>query len=442
VAEALLREAIAEDPEFASAHMLLAYAIFNQARPPAEYQPAARRASELAHQTSERERHYIEGSYYYLLGDPEKAIAAWTILVKLYPDHFGATDNLAELHHQLYRPAQATAYAMRRAQLRPNDFIVNVRAADFLIRLGRTSEAKPYLKRAAGLDLTQAMERYPARVVWLQLIPAREAIGEGELHRAVTLLRRFDEAPWPAQGGVFYQLALCYMDLGMLREAERWVERIELPSLRHGLLARLAATRKDEAAARHHLRLMVEAKNRFSAMDVELLVGAGMVQEAQRSVALMSTRPSLPEANFYPPANAQVSLARAHVRRLTNPADAVELLQESIREASPNEEWVRLEAQYWLADLLDGQGDRAAAIRTLQPTASLRPNFLFLNNLGFHWMRTQARLAVLYRQAGREADAQRLEKQLRRRLAHADPEHVIVRGLRETATVASSPAGR
>ena len=59
----MLRQAVAEDPDFASGYMHLAWTISNQRRPAPEYLPPAERAVELGARVSERERYFILGSY-------------------------------------------------------------------------------------------------------------------------------------------------------------------------------------------------------------------------------------------------------------------------------------------------------------------------------------------------------------------------------------------
>ena len=57
-AEELLKQAVTEDPEFASAYILLAWTIFNQGRPKEAFMPHAERAAALAAQTSDVERYF------------------------------------------------------------------------------------------------------------------------------------------------------------------------------------------------------------------------------------------------------------------------------------------------------------------------------------------------------------------------------------------------
>ena len=84
VAEQLLKQAVAEDPKFASGYTHLAWTIRNQGRSEEEYRPHAERAIELSEKVSERERYFILGSYYHMLGQDEKAITgAFTMTLSL-----------------------------------------------------------------------------------------------------------------------------------------------------------------------------------------------------------------------------------------------------------------------------------------------------------------------------------------------------------------------
>ena len=54
------------------------------------------------------------------------------------------------------------------------------------------------------------------------------------------------------------------------------------------------------------------------------------------------------------------------------------------------------------------------------------------------WMKTQLRLARLYRKVGREQEAQKIEAELLRLLAYADPDHPILVELQRSQEVALS----
>jgi DNA-binding winged helix-turn-helix (wHTH) protein len=83
----LLKQCIAEDPSFASAHILLAWSLPRQEGPEG-YLPAARRTVELAGGASERERYFILGSYYTMLGELEKSIPPYEALRAIDPEHY------------------------------------------------------------------------------------------------------------------------------------------------------------------------------------------------------------------------------------------------------------------------------------------------------------------------------------------------------------------
>ena len=52
------------------------------------------------------------------------------------------------------------------------------------------------------------------------------------------------------------------------------------------------------------------------------------------------------------------------------------------------------------------------------------------------WLRLQAQLAQLYSEMGRAEDALKIEDELRKRLAYADPDHPILRQLDRTEELA------
>ncbi len=121
-AEELLKQAVAIDPEFASAHIFLAFAITNQDKPADEYIKHAERAFQLAGTTSERERYFIQGSYYLMKGERDRTMHAYEALLNLYPDHLWANSNLASLHYLAGEDQRSILYRLRLAEVRPSIF--------------------------------------------------------------------------------------------------------------------------------------------------------------------------------------------------------------------------------------------------------------------------------------------------------------------------------
>ena len=76
----------------------------------------------------------------------------------------------------------------------------------------------------------------------------------------------------------------------------------------------------------------------------------------------------------------------------------------------------------WLA-----QGEPSRAVRVLDEAAQAFAPSL---GKGFSWLTLELRRAQVYRQLGRVAEAEQIEAGLRTLLAHADPDHVILRELK------------
>jgi hypothetical protein len=55
-----------------------------------------------------------------------------------------------------------------------------------------------------------------------------------------------------------------------------------------------------------------------------------------------------------------------------------------------------------------------------------------------YWMRTRLQLAQIYREMGRNQDAQKVEAELRKLLAYADPNHPILVELNRTKAIATA----
>ena len=81
-------------------------------------------------------------------------------------------------------------------------------------------------------------------------------------------------------------------------------------------------------------------------------------------------------------------------------------------------------------------GKTESAIRTLERASSHK------NDIGVirpEWMRNQLRLADLYSQIGRHADAEKIKDELRKLLTYADPDHWMVKELNRKAASNSNP---
>jgi tetratricopeptide (TPR) repeat protein len=117
----LLREALNEDPDFASAHVMFAQALRDLGDP--EATSHFERAFAMAHSASERERLFITGSYYASKDNGNesftKAVTAYEELLRHYPDDLWALNNLSVLYAMWGRTEKSLLLGMRIADLRP-----------------------------------------------------------------------------------------------------------------------------------------------------------------------------------------------------------------------------------------------------------------------------------------------------------------------------------
>ena len=181
VAEQLFRQALVEDSEFASAWIMLAWSVKNQKKPEDEWKPPSDLALELSERVSERERYFIQGSYYSIRGQLDKAGPIYEALLQRYPDHYWGRNNLAYEYYTLRRFQDALRHRMYRADLRPNDFGLQIDAAETAARCHRMDEALRYAKRANELITPEVTSRYRYAVPWVQFFLTTEPFIRGDL---------------------------------------------------------------------------------------------------------------------------------------------------------------------------------------------------------------------------------------------------------------------
>lgn len=439
-AEELLRAAIAEDPEFASAHMQLAHALRNQGQLD-EAVVHATRAMALASAAGGAERHFIRGGYYSMTGDYERAVSSYLALLEIHPDHFWGTHDLAvTLSFGLLRGADAIPYFRRAAELRPNDFLVNRDAAwNIAVRGNAPAEARAAIGRAQRLLTADLLRQHRSAAVWVELVPIYERwladdVG-GALEHAERLRRA---APGHASSERFaYQLMHAYETLGRFGDAYDLVKPPVLTAV--GLV--IAFLRDDTEALRHWQSLpFIETSLRQSlgALGPIVLARLGRPDLARsarphgrtdRSVASTAFRAAFAGAG--PIVEGEIALAEGRL------AEAVQLIEQGL----PAERLTG-SAVYFLgceslaaARLQRGEPDHAVAVLE----EALRHRGRTMQGSGAFWLRTAWQLHEVYRTTGRMRDAARLEDELRRLLALADEDHPIVVGLARSRTETGTP---
>ena len=443
-AEELLRQALEIDPEFASAYIWLAWAVHNQDKPADNYIQHAERAFRLAGTTSELERYFIHGSYYWIKGELDKAIHAFEALLGLYPDHFWATHKLAELYSATGEEQPAETYVLRRADLRPNHLGYNRHAMFLLLGSGRNLvQAQPYLDRARNLitpeDLREDNNRPTIRIM---LFPALEAWLGGdpqaalsEIDKVLQTLKRLGMSERHSQ-----VLGNLYQALGKRQLAREWFTKGLDSKSRHWKLAKMAYREGDYAKTRSHLKQFLETRyvsgatppgvNTQNFTAAVILARSGFFSESEKILLEWEREQSQEDTSHQDPFT-EMGWGVLKLNR-GNTAEGIEMLEGTL----PRLPALHFGVSEILAEAYRRQGDLPAAIQLLEEASKTRP--VMNPRLGHPttWLRIKLQLAELYRDEGRYEDARKIEDELRRLLALADSDHPILRQLDRTEDLA------
>jgi len=142
------KRAVALDPNFAMAYRVIAviYGNLNEVGRAAEN---ARQAYELGEKVSERERFYIEATYYLVAtGELEKAAQAYELWQQTYPRDFLAYTNLGSISGNLGNWEKALEEDREALRLEPNSAVNYFNLALAYTTLNRLEEADAVYKQA------------------------------------------------------------------------------------------------------------------------------------------------------------------------------------------------------------------------------------------------------------------------------------------------------
>jgi len=426
----LLEQALAEDPNFASAHILLAHCFANSDKGKLA-SPHFQKAFELADTTTDRERYFILGSYYQRFHlDPDRAIQAYEALVHLYPDHFFGVHNLTFLYSNSGRWRDYEEMVIRRADLRPGSMVLNFWAWLAQVRMMHFAGATHYFARAQALISTETRESDPDIVVALEFVPVWEFMRNGDLDRALAEGDRLAETSATANARPHFANGEGHLSLklGKLKAANDWFEK-EPENQGHFLdVSNVARAEGNPEAARRALLRFLALRLDLSDIDFELTAklcaDLGLLSELKKLIARG-------EKDGWPPkfqvqiAKGALALAEGHnaqaILHLRTAVDAVRAL--------PLEPFTLL-AEDLLATALETQGDFAGAIDALRP--------MELNDVWGPDLDARYHLARLYRKVGNEAEAQSIETDLLKRLKYADPDFPMLVELQKRPQTSSA----
>jgi DNA-binding winged helix-turn-helix (wHTH) protein/tetratricopeptide (TPR) repeat protein len=430
-AVSLLEQAVALDPSFASAHILLAHCYSNFDKDK-EAAPHYQQAFELADTTTDRERYFILGSYYHRYHyDRDKAIQAYETLVNLYPDHFFGVHNLTFLYWTSGRWRDYEDLVIHRAELSPGNLSFNYEAGLYEVRMRHDAAAKPYFERATALVTPDSQDLDRGVVVGLRFVPLWEYMRNGDVDRAIAeadrLAGTFDpqhtstQSTLPALTAVEAQSEFAgaegraYFKLGKLREAAAWYQRESITDYRVLDLSNISMAGGNPVAAKRALLHFLADRPDLSPWDPKFQMAAKLCAELGLSTGLKKLIPRTAKHTNWPIRFADGALAVAEGHN----AEAVIYLHGSVDalrglSLSP----FMSMAEDLSASALEKQGEFAGAMDALKPTE--------LDDVDGPDLGALYHLAKLCRKVGNDAEAQKIEADLLKRLKYADPDHPIL----------------
>jgi hypothetical protein len=306
------------------------------------------------------------------------------------------------------------------------------------------------VKRAVELITLEDVDRAPNRMLQLMWFPAFEALLYADPETALREANRSLERLRSVEGERFVNdspMGAFYLTLGKIELAREWFEEsIEPGDRRQLFLAATAYVEDDHEAMTGHLKQIVKAREslRRTRRDPLLLPTFGLLLDrgGLSSDLNLNIRPGTP------------AFIRELIRKrrgiqqgmlAVSQDDSIEGLRilgdalSSIRVTDSNSAEIYFMGSEILAEAWREQGDSTYAAQVLR-AALEKEAFLLLDQsvlTGPLWLKLQAQLEQLYREMGRDKDARKVEDELRKRLALADPDHPILLQLDRTKELAS-----
>lgn len=425
VAVELLRQAIIEDPTFASAHMHLAHALRNEGQPRENFLPFAEKAYELSETTPTRERFFIRGGYHSMRGEWEEAATNYEALLQLHPDHYWGLNNLVNhFHGRLERYSDAVPYAKRRSDVRPVSFGSAFSAARQTTSWANdVAAARPYVDRA--LALMESTESPPYPRAWVQLFGFHERWLEGDVEAASAEVDRIMQSQ-PEDAGVLDVLTGAALTLGRRTVARELVDRMP-PEHPHRLV--LAFLERDREGVARFLEVSyarISPLPRLEPLRIVMLVRSGFVDAGRTALADLEAQESRNTTVFAIPESVFEIVRGELALGEGKTEEAIERLRPALGVERATGTGTYFLGCMGLAGALEQQGDLEAAAAVLEDARSQKGRVYGKLGAGAFWLRALSQLRDLYHAMGEEEAAAGVEAELRELLRVADADHPLL----------------
>lgn len=415
----LLEQAVQADPDFASAHVYLAWCDL-QLGHGRQANLHFKRAFELADTATDRERYFILGSYYDSVGQAEKSIESYEVLVRLFPDHYWGENNLQIAYEAAGRYGEAIAESTKQAQLHPNDYVANLRAWWDIENWSKDPGAsRPYYEATLRLSTPELQEGHPLSAN-LAFFKAYQFLRQGNPAQALAEAARLAAQTASFHSSDYRQswienLGDLYLACGKIKAAESWYLQLSDEGEKQAYLTGIAEARGDREELRRQLRQQFAGGAELGPGTAARLAQVGMLSMA-REVVSRFEKQGAPE-KWLAHAHGELDLAGGRTEK------GIRELREAVRLYQLANDPHRYMAGIALARALDRRGDTSGAIEILQPMVEPSPGEQ-------DDLKLDSQLAGLYRKMGRAEEAERLEARVENQLAYADPDEELLTELR------------
>jgi hypothetical protein len=410
VQERLLREAIREDPNFASAWHALFWALKREGKPKPEWMPLLDKAHQLSGAASLEERLRIDADYAMIRRDYGEAVAARRAYLQLYPDSGDALRRLILTYEWTGRYEEALSLAMSHVTRRPQD-----RLANYVAGLGMSNwagdipRAREFAAKASALGAFDNTTSQPG-FTWADCFPLFQLWAEGRFAQLQAELDRAARAEPRERGdrrdNLLRFLGMFYLNLGRTSEAEAVFARMQprrQPAAR-ALTAFLRGVKQPPYAGGHVYP--------DSGITAVILARSGQLRAARAArTALESIQGS----------DGDLMEVEGEILAASGEAQAASgVLRESLDRLRLSGSPLYYLGSERLAALLAEGGKTSEATEVLKAAVDARARaYNEMGPGGAFWVRDCRLLGELYAKAGQPQEANRLNAMAHRELAQA-----------------------
>ena len=419
VALELLDKAVAQDPLFASAQILRAWALKQRGAAADEYLRVASEALSLSPYVTPAEQYFIEGSHHHLSGDLFAAEASYRALLEVDGDHVLGAQALLDICLAAGNPKACVNETVRLAEIEPDRFKFNLEAAWSLAASDRNAErTDTYSNPARSLWRNDTRHYPPESTARMLLLPAYRAWTAGDTRLALQESQRLTDElpalPVDYRDAVIERLADFSIALGRLDDAANLMERISVAEKRHELQAAILFASGDREQLRDYLASDTRISDRSRAL---YMATSGLPDEAMKL-----------QSDLQPGAMSTAAAAGVRARGAFSGGDvnsARSELQGAVDDLALEDRAYYFVGLDTFAATLEAGGQLNAAIRVLERTTPTR-NDAILNDSGLYWLMCQRQLIRYYRDSDREHEANFLENEIRGLLDQADEDFPLL----------------